>query len=92
MDRKKRVLHALSVAGVLVIGGCADLTETQQRTLTGGAMGAAGGAAIGAIAGNAALGAGIGAATGIAGGYLWDRHRQAERAAYQRGVQSGQQR
>jgi hypothetical protein len=37
---------------ILALMGCADMTATQQRTVTGGAAGAAGGALIGAIAGN----------------------------------------
>lgn len=51
--------------------GCAGLTPTQQRTLSGGAIGAAGGAAITAIAGgNAAVGAAIGGAAGALTGYI----------------------
>ena len=69
--------------------GCAGMSETQQRTLTGGAGGAAAGAAIGALAGNAAWGAAIGGASGLAGGYIWDQHKQTEARAYQRGVQAG---
>lgn len=51
--------------------GCAGLTPTQQRTLSGGAIGAAGGAALTAIAGgNAAVGAAIGGAAGALSGYI----------------------
>ena len=74
---------------VAALGGCAGLSETQQRTLTGGAAGAAGGAVIGAIAGNTALGAVIGGAAGVAGGYIWDQHKKTEERAYQQGVQDG---
>lgn len=49
---------------------CADLSQTQQRTLTGGAAGAAGGAAIGALAGNSGLGALVGGGVGTLAGYL----------------------
>jgi hypothetical protein len=38
------------------VAACADLTPTQQRALTGTAIGAGGGAVLGAIGGNAALG------------------------------------
>lgn len=68
-----------------VVAGCADMSETQQRTLTGGAGGATAGAILGAIGGNAALGAAAGAAAGAAGGYLWDQHKKAEDAAYRQG-------
>ncbi|MEO1090711.1 MAG: glycine zipper domain-containing protein [Pseudomonadota bacterium] len=83
-----------SIAGAAVLGlvlttGCAGLSDTEQRVLTGATGGAAGGALIGALAGDAALGAGIGAAAGLAGGYLWDRHKQSEERAYQQGVQAG---
>jgi hypothetical protein len=41
------------------ITGCADMSATQQRTVTSG-LGGAAGAAIGAMAGNAGMGALIG--------------------------------
>jgi len=56
----------------LPLAGCADMTQTQQRALSGKAIGAGGGAIIGAISGNAGLGAGIGAAAGLAGGLIYD--------------------
>jgi osmotically inducible lipoprotein OsmB len=82
-------LVVLIVVAVVAMGGCAGMTETQQRTLTGGAAGAAGGALIGAIAGNAGLGAAIGAGTGLAGGYLYGKHEESTQDAYQRGLQEG---
>src|SRR5262249_1718224 len=71
-------------------GGCADLSSTEQRSLTGGLGGAAGGAVLGAIGGNAALGAIAGAAAGTIGGYLYDQHKKSEQAAYEQGVKDGQ--
>jgi len=51
--------------------GCAGMTPTQQRALSGGAIGAAGGAALGAIAGgSAAVGAAVGGAAGVLTGIL----------------------
>jgi osmotically inducible lipoprotein OsmB len=85
----RRLLVVLIVAAVGIMGGCAGMTETQQRTITGGAAGAAGGAVIGAIAGNAGLGAAIGAGAGLAGGYLYGRHEDSKQAAYQQGVADG---
>lgn len=63
----KRVLLVILAAGSLA--ACSGLTDTQQRVLSGGAIGAAGGAAITAIAGGpillgTALGAGAGAVAG----------------------------
>src|SRR3546814_10884982 len=78
-----------AAAIVLASAGCADMTSTQQRTLSGTAMGAAGGTLVGAIAGNAGMGALIGAGAGAVGGYDWDQHKQAEERAYSRGVEAG---
>jgi osmotically inducible lipoprotein OsmB len=74
---------------LVAIGGCAGMSETQQRTLTGGAAGAAGGAVIGAIAGNAGLGAAIGGGAGLLGGYLYGQHEESKKDAYQKGVTDG---
>jgi hypothetical protein len=68
---KKLILAAAVV--VLPLAGCADMNPTQQRALSGTAIGAGGGAIIGAMAGNAGLGAGIGAAAGLAGGLIFDQ-------------------
>ena len=76
----------------LPVIACADMTPTQQRALTGTAIGAGGGAVIGAIGGNAALGAGIGAGAGLLGGLLVDRSRQAQDTAFQQGYAAGRQR
>jgi osmotically inducible lipoprotein OsmB len=85
--RSKQVALAILITASL--GGCADMTPTQQRTLTGGAVGTAGGAVICAIAGNAGLGALIGAGVGTAGGYLYGRSKDNEQRAYQQGYQQG---
>ncbi len=72
-----------TVAAVLVTAltlGCAGLTPTQQRALSGGAIGAAGGTALSAIAGgNAAVGAVVGGAAGALTGTLiggYEHHRR----------------
>jgi hypothetical protein len=91
MRHLMRIVLVGLVACILVLGGCAGMSETEQRTLTGGAGGAAAGAAIGALAGNAGLGAAIGGAAGLTGGFLLGRHHDATRAAYQRGVADGMQ-
>jgi len=85
--RKAIIILALASS----VAACADLTPTQQRALTGTAIGAGGGAVLGAIGGNAALGAVAGAGAGLATGLVVDRVRQNEAAAYQRGVASGRQ-
>jgi hypothetical protein len=73
--KRSFVVSLLLVA--VASGGCANLSDTEQRTLTGGAGGAAAGAVIGALAGNAALGAAIGGAAGAGGGFLYGRGRAA---------------
>ena len=86
---KKSVIVAFA-ALFINITGCADLSATQQRTMTGGVGGAAAGAAIGAIAGNAGMGALIGGAAGTAGGFLYGRSKDAQERAFQEGVRQGQ--
>jgi hypothetical protein len=86
--KKYLILAALA----LPVIACADMTPTQQRALSGTALGAGGGAVIGAMAGNAGLGAGIGAGAGLLGGLLVDRSRQAQDRAFQEGVAAGRQR
>jgi len=59
-----------------LLGGCAGLSPTQQRMLTGSALGAAAGAGVSAIAGgNPTTGAVVGGAGGAATGYLLGRQR-----------------
>jgi hypothetical protein len=86
----KKLLLLAAVA--LPVAACADMTPTQQRALTGTAIGAGGGAVIGAIGGNAGLGAAAGAGAGLLGGLLVDRSRQVQDAAFQQGFAAGQQR
>jgi hypothetical protein len=82
-------LPAAVLAIGLGLGGCADMSDTSRRTLTGAGVGAAGGAVIGSMTGDFGWGALIGAGVGAAGGYLYDQHRQSEQRAYQQGVQAG---
>ncbi len=58
----------------LGLGACSGMNSTQQRTLSGGAIGAGVGA-IGTVAtgGCVACGAVIGAGVGAAGGYIYDQ-------------------
>ncbi len=83
---------ALALGAAAFLAGCAGMTDTEQRALTGSAAGAAGGALIGAIAGNAGMGAAIGAGTGLVGGLLVDRVQKDKDAAYRRGYAEGQAR
>src|SRR6185437_627269 len=80
-------LPLLAAGGVMLVS-CADMTPTQQRALTGTAIGAGGGAIIGA---NAGLGAAAGAGAGLLGGLPVDQSRQAQDRAFQQGFAAGQQ-
>ncbi len=75
----------------LALAGCAGMSDTGQRTLSGGALGAAGGAIIGAISGSVGLGAAIGGAVGAGGGYLYGKHKESKQESYQQGYKAGQQ-
>ena len=67
-----------------LVCGCANMTTTEQRTLSGAAFGALGGAAIAAIAeGGVATGAAIGAGVGAGAGYLYSLSRNEQHAAHQ---------
>ncbi len=79
---------ALLACGV-ALAGCSDMNATQQRALSGTAIGAGGGAILGAIGGNAGLGAVAGAAAGLAGGLIYDSVKKNEQSAYQQGYVAG---
>ncbi len=68
----KKILVFL-VAGTIVVSSCAGMSTTEQRVLSGGAMGAGGGALIGWAAGNPAVGAAVGAGAGALGGLIYDQ-------------------
>jgi len=65
---------------VLLFGSmaaCAGMSYTEQRMLSGGAIGAGTGAAIGAATGGSpGVGAAIGGAAGVVGGVLVDQHEK----------------
>ena len=89
---KMKLRGALVVLlAALLVNGCSGMSSTEQRTLSGGAIGAAGGAVIGAIGGNAALGAGVGAGAGLLGGYLYDKYEQSKEDAYEKGRAAGRE-
>jgi uncharacterized protein YcfJ len=66
------------------------MTDTQQRTLSGAAIGTAAGGVIGAISGNTGMGLAIGAAAGAGSGYLYGKHKESESAAYKKGYEDAQ--
>ena len=84
---KKLLIFA---ALALLVTSCAEMNPTQQRALTGTAIGAGGGAVLGAIGGNAGLGAVAGAGAGLLGGLVVDQARRSEDRAFQQGFAAGQ--
>jgi osmotically inducible lipoprotein OsmB len=65
---------------VTFLTGCANLCPTQQRILSGGAIGAGTGAAVAAIAGGSILaGTAIGAGAGAVGGFIYDEMQKQKR-------------
>ena len=87
----KRLALPIVLAAGLGLSACSGMNTTEQRTLSGGAIGAAAGTAIGAIAGHTVWGLAIGAAAGAAGGYLFNQYKQGQQNAYDRGYAAGQQ-
>lgn len=66
----------LMVVVALALAGCSGMSYTQQRVLSGGAIGASSGALIGWAAGSPAAGAAIGGGAGLLGGYLYDQYEK----------------
>ena len=62
----------------VLLGGCSGMSYTEQRTLSGGAIGAGTGALIGAAAGAPGTGAAIGGGAGLLGGYLYDQYEKSQ--------------
>ena len=72
-----KIASAILILGLLV-SGCAGMSSTEQRVLSGGAMGAAGGTLIGLAAGSPALGAAVGGGAGLLGGFVYDQYQKSQ--------------
>lgn len=87
----KKTLLIVPVVAVFMTG-CSGMSDTQQRTLSGGAIGAAAGAGITAIATGgpyAIWGAVGGAAIGAIGGYAYDQYEKSQQRQFNEGYQAG---
>ena len=71
----KKVIILLVIAAMF-LGGCSNMSATQQRVLSGGAIGASSGALIGWAAGSPAAGAAIGGGAGMLGGLIYDQYQK----------------
>lgn len=70
----KSALRTTVILGLIALTSCTGMTDTEQRTMSGGAAGAAIGAAGTVLTGGCvACGAAIGGAVGAAGGYVYDQ-------------------
>jgi len=66
---------ALCGALMLALGACSNMTNSQQRVVSGAGIGALGGAAVtGLTGGCVSCGAAIGAGAGAVGGYIVDQN------------------
>lgn len=78
--RNKIIISSVLVA--FVLGGCANMTETQKGTAKGAAIGAGAGAVVGAIANKgkgAAIGAVVGAGVGAVAGNVWTKRQEEQK-------------
>ena len=67
------------LAASLVLTSCSGMSSTEQRTLSGGAIGAGVGAIGTALTGGCvSCGAAIGGAVGAGAGYLYDQHERSK--------------
>lgn len=72
-----RTIPTLLVVATLTLGGCSGMSKTEERVLSGGAIGAGVGA-LGTVltGGCVSCGAAIGGAVGAGAGYLIDRDKK----------------
>lgn len=78
--RKNLIVGSVLVA--FVLGGCANMSETQKGTAKGAGIGAGVGAVVGAIAGKgkgAAIGAAVGAGVGAVAGNVWTKRQEEQK-------------
>lgn len=84
-------LRFLCVTVAIAVAGCANMSETQQRTAIGTGVGAAAGAALGSVFGGSGsatrAGAVLGAAAGGIGTYVWSRRMEDQKRAMEQATQ-----
>jgi len=73
----KKILVLVLVV-TFAVASCSGMTTTQQRVLSGGAIGASGGALVGWAAGNPAVGAAVGGGAGALGGLIYDQYEKSQ--------------
>lgn len=82
-----KTLIGLSAAALL-LGGCANMDDTQRRTATGAGIGAIAGAVISsATGGRAGTGAVVGAGVGALGTYIWSQNMERQKREMEQATQ-----
>lgn len=75
-------------AAVVLLSGCANMSDTQRRTATGAGVGAVAGAVVGAATGGSVgTGAVLGAGVGALGTYIWSQHMEQQRRDMEQATQ-----
>lgn len=75
-----RTLTAFVLISALALGACSGMSNTEQRTLSGGAIGAGVGAVGTALTGGCvSCGAALGGAVGAGAGYLFDKGEDSDK-------------
>ena len=64
---------AVILCMTLLLGGCAGMSNTEQRVLSGGSIGASSGLLLGGLPG-----AIVGGGAWALGGYLYDQHQESD--------------
>ena len=86
----KKLFIVILLVVSLALVGCSGMSDTEQRTMSGAAIGTAAGGVICAIAGDTGMGLAIGAVTGAASGYIYDQHEKSKEKSYEEGYKAGQ--
>ena len=77
-------------AATLAIAGCSNMSNTEQRTLSGASIGAVvGGVGTAIFHGNPIWGVVGGAAVGAASGYIYDAYKKEQASEYNAGYDAG---
>ena len=75
--RISRTVPVLVLVSALTLGGCTSMSDTEQSTVSGGAIGAAAGAVGTALTGGCvSCGAALGGAVGAGAGYIMGQDKE----------------
>lgn len=69
--------YKVGLIAVLLINGCANMSDEEKYTIMGGIAGAASGIAIGSATGDIGMGGAIGFGAGLLGGYIYSLQKHA---------------